>query len=199
MSSAKITLIGFYNYMEASERDLFLNLTLPAGIDKETLVNNILLRGGEFEVLYSNPEFMQFAIGNWAKKWERTIEKWVKALNIDYNPLENYDRIEEWTDTHTGSVTVHDESETSGAGTDKVSAFNSDVMRDNTSSSTSSNGSSDGSTINDLEDTHKGRLRGNIGITTSQQMLASELDIAAWNLYEHVTDLFLNEFVIPIY
>lgn len=199
MSSAKITLIGFYNYMKASENDLFLNMTLPEGIDKDTLVNNILLRGGEFEVLYSNPEFMQFAIGNWSKKWERTIEKWVTALSIDYNPLENYDRIEEWSETHTGSVTGHDENTSSGSGAEKISAFNSDTMRDNTSSSTSSNGSSDSSTINDLEDTHKGRLRGNIGITTSQQMLASELDIAAWNLYEHVTDLFLNEFVIPIY
>ena len=44
-----------------------------------------------------------------------------------------------------------------------------------------------------------GRIHGNIGVTTSQQMLQAELDIAQWNLYEHITDLFLSEFVIPIY
>jgi len=47
--------------------------------------------------------------------------------------------------------------------------------------------------------TRTGRAHGNIGVTTSQQMLQSELDIVAWNIYEHITDLFLQEFVIPVY
>ena len=51
----------------------------------------------------------------------------------------------------------------------------------------------------DVTFTHEGRIHGNIGVTTSQQMLQAELDIAEWNIYEHITDLFLTEFVIPIY
>ena len=46
---------------------------------------------------------------------------------------------------------------------------------------------------------HNGRIHGNVGVTTSQQMLEAELSLAEWNLYEHITDLFLSEFVIPIY
>ena len=46
---------------------------------------------------------------------------------------------------------------------------------------------------------HKGHIHGNIGVTTSQQMLQSELEIAQWNLYEHISDIFLSDFVIPIY
>ena len=46
---------------------------------------------------------------------------------------------------------------------------------------------------------HEGRIHGNIGVTTSQQMLEAELKIAEWNIYEHITDLFLSEFIIPIY
>ena len=46
---------------------------------------------------------------------------------------------------------------------------------------------------------HIAHIHGNIGVTTSQQMLQAELDIDMWNVYEHITDLFLNEFVIPIY
>ena len=42
-------------------------------------------------------------------------------------------------------------------------------------------------------------LSGNIGVTTSQQMLQSELDIARWNLYEHIADLFCSEFCIMVY
>ena len=41
--------------------------------------------------------------------------------------------------------------------------------------------------------------KGNIGVTTSQMMLQSELDIARWNLYEHIADLFCQEFCIMVY
>ena len=46
---------------------------------------------------------------------------------------------------------------------------------------------------------HLAHIHGNIGTITSQSMLESELNINAWNIYEHITDLFLTEFVIPIY
>ena len=52
----------------------------------------------------------------------------------------------------------------------------------------------------DLEAHHEGRVHGNIGVTTSQQMLESEMVLRLkWNLYEQITDLFLSEFVLPIY
>ena len=46
---------------------------------------------------------------------------------------------------------------------------------------------------------HTGRIHGNIGVTTSQQMLQSELDIARFNIYEEITDLFLKELTIYTY
>lgn len=47
---------------------------------------------------------------------------------------------------------------------------------------------------------HEGRVHGNIGVTTSQQMLESEMVLRLkWNLYDQITDLFLTEFVLPIY
>lgn len=211
MSSAKITTIGFYNFLNASNDDLFKLLVVPTGIDKQVLIDNILLRGGEFEVLYSDPYFYQNAIGVWSNKWQRTMQKWVEALAIEYSPLENYDRMEEWTDKNTGTVkntgTIDTENHTDTDITndDKISAFNSDTMRDNTSSHGVTDGNSNGTTTNDLTETndltghHVGRVHGNIGVTTSMQLLEAQLDIVAWNVYEHITDLFLNEFVIPIY
>ena len=58
---------------------------------------------------------------------------------------------------------------------------------------------SSGSETENSKNVHSGRLHGNIGVTTSQQMLEAELDIARWNIYEHITDIFLSEFIIPIY
>lgn len=213
MSSAKITTIGFYNYMKQINDDLFKLMVLPESdlLHKDTLINTILMRGGEFEVLYSDPYFYQTMVGFWSDKWKHTIEKWVNALSVDYNPLENYDRIEEWVDLNTGTVSNKNVLNTSDSGitntsaTEAVSAYNSDVMRNDNSTkgandySNTSVSDNDSTRTDNLQGKHTGRLHGNIGVTTSQQMLQSELDIAKWNLYENITDLFLAEFVVPLY
>lgn len=207
MSLSKITLIGFNNYYE----HLWDELILPSGINKGLLVNNILMRGGEFEVLYSDPEFMMHAIGVWSNKWRRTFEKWLKALSEEYNPLHNYDRHEIYTDDRDISRTENaigaDSSTSSGSGNteNKVSAYDVATYQPHDNSDTSSTGSTtsnsstnaSGRTYDVLK--HEAHLYGNIGVTTSQQMLKDELDIDTWNIYEHITDLFLNEFAIYIY
>lgn len=300
MSRAKMTLIGYYEYLDAVGVDLFADLSeLPAGIDKDTLESNIILQGGEFEVLYGDPYLLKHAVSPWVQKWYRTFEKWVTALNIEYDPLYNYDRTEEWTDTHTGTVTdagsgttsdsrtvnrsgendvsvteggsgtntrtddltekidgtghtetdgshdgEHDDTTTTSvsaydaadfAARDQVRGVGTDHSEDNTvtdsethstkkntgtvkdveshtGTSTTEGSHSDTETAqgsgtsssnnqrtNNLTDHHEARIFGNIGVTTSQQMLQSELDLAKWNLYEHITDLFLQEFTIMVY
>lgn len=203
MSSAKMTLIGLNKYLSLRDEDLFKYLELPQGIDKEVLVNNILLKGSEFEVIYADVNFMQLAVGNWSKKWSRTFTKWIEALTIEYNPLENYDRIEEWNDKENSSSTGHsvDSNNSYGDSLNNVSSYDSDSLRPNTStrSTTQTDGSTDLTNSGNREAIKTGRAHGNIGVTTSQQMLESELSIAQWNIYEHITDLFLQEFVIPLY
>lgn len=235
MSIAKITMIGFYNYLSNINDDLFKYLNVPEGIDKDTLINTILLRGGEFEVLYSDPVFFQNMIGVWSNKWQRTMSRWIEALNIEYNPLENYDRIEEWEDsgnklsssntsqneavTRNENAIAQDVSDSTGSGNTKNtrSAFNSadyqphdkaesSTTGSNTSSSlTSANGNTNtagnvaANTLDNTNAIHSGRVHGNIGVTTSQQMLEAELKISKWNIYEELTNLFLNEFCIYVY
>ena len=227
MAEAKITLIGFNNFMDSIGEDLFINLTFPEGIDRDLVKNNILMRGGEFEVLYSDPLFMQSAINVWSNKWYRTFKKWIEALAIDYNPLENYDRFEDSTDNstgkdiHTGSGnikntnTLNSETKEDGYGTSelKVSAFDSGSYQNKelteneygNESDFKSDGSSNTDTTEsrqidtDHTNKHTSRIHGNIGVTTSQQMLAAQIDISRFNLVENITDIFLREFTIPIY
>lgn len=229
---AKLTLIGMYNFDDT----LFEYLTLPDGIDKETLVNNILLQSGDFEVLYPNLDFLKMSIGAWSKKWQPTFERWQKVLAIEYDPLENYDRREHWTDTRDISGTLSSSTNESTSGsesstssgttsgntgsttTNKVSAYDSgnvlttkDQIEVTGSDGTSNSGQSslqnssthtgirNDSHSSDDDFEHTGRVHGNIGVTTSQQMLESELKLGYWNIYEKITDIFLTEFVLPIY
>ena len=203
MSSAKITTIGFYNWMQSQNDDLFSKMNLPVGIDKDTLINNILLRAGEFEVVYSNPFFYQNAIGVWSDKHKNTFEKWINALSIEYNPVENYDRMEEWEDKSNGNSIGETKGTTSlnSINENRVSAFDSDLYQPDSYNSNTSNGNDESNTkTNSINNSkHVGRVHGNIGVTTTQQMLESELSLAAWNVYEHITDLFIEEFCIAIY
>lgn len=263
MSTAKITMITLQKWMLSNNDSLFGDMLLPDGIDKDILTGNFLLRGGEFEVMYADPDFMKDAITLWSKKWYRTFDKWVTALALEYNPLENYDRKEDWTDTSNRgtknagrkdsgntrtfnnkdkrTIDTQDEEtidtqnertlDTTVTSEDTVSAYDSSSYQpskknvtENDGTDTMNNTGTDtyvhsgtdtmdySGTIKDeygegfSEETtdngktiHDGRIHGNIGVTTSQQMLESELVIAEWNLYEHITDLFLSEFVIPIY
>ena len=153
-------------------------------------------------------------------------------MEIEYNPLENYDRKEDWSDTlnkgistsarrDSGNTRTFDNSDTTTPGTTiteetKVSAYDASTYQPKQEVITSPTGSGDvlahsgtikdeygegssGSETENSKTVRDGRIHGNIGVTTSQQMLEAELKIAEWNLYEHITDLFLSEFIIPIY
>lgn len=252
MSSAKFTLIGCVKYYQSQGGDFFSNLTLPEGINKETLTNNILVRGGEFEVINGDPVFLHDMVDFWSKKYLPTLTRWVNALAIEYNPLENYDRMENWTDKTEGSgasstngttarknnqSTVsseqNDEEQTNITDRDKFSspptsehlrsAYDSssyspeskdvetgkfqtsnEITGNRSGSSAGSedenvNMSESNSSVLNNDSEHDGRVHGNIGVTTSQQMLQQELDLGYWNIYEKATELFLQEFTIPVY
>lgn len=230
MAQAKITLIGIENYLNP-DRSVFDSMILPEGIDKDVLIGSIILRCQEFELLYSDPEFLIPAVGVWSRKNYRTFDKWVKALEIEYDPLFNYDRTEEYTDTHTGSSNRTGSFNTSGSGSNTLTnnltdtsadtlthsekayndtnyvgttqdQSNGSITRTGTASNALSNtnqGSDSDQSNDNYTNVHKAKLFGNIGVTTSQQMLQSELDVARWNLYEHIADLFCNEFCIMVY
>lgn len=211
MSKAKFTLIGTYQYYNNAGGDLFELMDLPTGINKDTLCSNILLQGGEFEVQHGNPQFIHNAIGIWSKAWKESFQRWVDALAIEYAPLENYDRMEHWTDetdvagTGTSNSVGTLDNTTTGTVETTKSAYDSstyqpyDKVQSSETSDTDTTDRTNTTMSSDQDSEHNGRIHGNIGVTTSQQMLNQELDLGYWNLYQRITQLFLQEFVIPVY
>lgn len=284
MATAKLTLYGMYKHLANKDLDLFFGFNdLPALVKKDNLINMILRDGGEFEVLFADPVFMQDQIISWVEEHKWTFDKWAAALQIKYEPLNNYDRFETWadqarrenSDIRTGSRTEtgtdsHSETGSSaerenGSGekrtendsisnnmqradtgshsdtTNTVSAFNSsayepdnksvndtdsgtvntaagstkgtgteteqsgtdrstlDSRNEKTQQDSSGTDTSAGRSTGADQSQHVGHMYGNIGVLTSQQMLGAELQIAEWNMYQHITDLFLQAFTIPVY
>jgi hypothetical protein len=195
-------MIGLYNFMQYYEKDLFEKLELPSDVDKEVAIQNILLQCGDKEVLYPESDFMIEAIGMWSKKWQRTFTKWVTVLGIEYNPLENYDRQEAWSDStstsESSSASASDSASSSQLG--DVSAFNvSDYSPESKATSANNASSTSNASGNKYENSgHRGRIHGNIGVTTSQQMLLAELDVDRFNIYEEIALIFMREFVLAL-
>ena len=212
MENIRIPLMSLYNY----DNSIFDGLSLPDGINKETLIDKIMIRGGEYESVYTSVPFLKSAISNWGATHRHLIDKWLEVYNKDFEPLENYDRIEDWTDDAnnstigSGSTKGNDNTHAQGnvTGTNTVSAYNTNnLVNDNgtsqgntsdTSSSTQTDSTTQSNDIN--HSAHSGRIHGNIGVTTSMQMYESFWLLMGeyGDIYNAIATLFLQDFVVPI-
>lgn len=320
-----MTLIGIQTELQANQKSLSDTWTLDnTNYDAETLLGTIVQQGASFEPLYSDPDYFYLMSGLWWKRWKKTFQAWFDVLDMEYNPIENYDRQEQWhEDTldlgsesteHSTTTTVDNDTSYSNQGNDKtiedddnqltesgstktvtdqdtkntesgstgvsgsgtlrapgnsgsnsqtttnsVSAYDASTYQphdqtatttnrseDTTSNQTTTHGKIDTGT-NDVTETithgkvltgtddktttrtysetgsgandsttdvegtsatdrsndrdldHTGRIHGNIGVTTSQQMIESELKLRYWNVYEHIGSIFCKEMLISVY
>lgn len=110
MGRAKLTLMGmYYWWMNNEEGDFFDSLNLPtssiisAANLRTQVKNTILANGGEFGCLYGDPSWMRTMMSMWSGSmlpiWQRTLD----AIELSYDPLENYNRQEEWSESASGS------------------------------------------------------------------------------------------------
>lgn len=200
----RITLIGLYNWDDT----LFELLSLPEGYNKETFINSLLLEHGEKLVLYSDPDFMKKSIGLWANKWNLELSRIYDALTAEYNPIYNYDRYEQANDSRKSknSPNYQNIKEQTKASTseNKISADNSSDYQPenyNTSDMGTITQKIKGDTENLQEEYHHGaHMYGNIGVTTSAQMVTEVVkQRMEFNLYEAAGRLFANDLLIGIY
>lgn len=310
-----LSIITMYNY----DQTIFDEMVIPPEMDAELLTDNIMLELGELELLYNNPEMMKFAIGRWSAK---ELKKWIDLYAttvLEYNPIENYDRTETFTETEardleknntqtrsltgsnnetrnltgsnnetrsltgsdnetrtlaasnletrdlttgvTGTTTTTDNDVRGGSDSTKreVSAYNSAVLaiesidtqtlgstnnktvntsttQTGTDAGTVTTASTDTGTVNKaktdtgtvnvamtdagsvntatsdtgtvadettdkgtVENVRSGRAHGNIGVTTTQQMIEQERSAVKFNMYDYIVESFKQRFCILVY
>lgn len=267
--------------------DLFEDLELPSrpftnrgyndlyltgwDLDKETLVNNLMMDLAELNVLYTDPEFMQWAIGQWSTKELPVWQAMYETLFFKYNPVWNKDG----TRIHTGSVTMapgvaeteqttynlsdSDLRTTTNSGTlttvtDRDTTEDTDITEDTDSTSTTSVSAFDSTSFQNRDQTvvdasvvtdkgvtgteditetmtdarsvsesgTSGRTgtetlvksktgtdlqsisdtdteTGNIGVTSSQELVQRERDLAKFSIYDYIIESFKCRFCVLVY
>ena len=105
-------------------------------------------------------------------------EDWKKQLNAlreEYKPLENYNRIFIKEQDEDQKTTTTDNSQTTSE--NEKMAFDSEMYSKDTKTTTKGNGGEVVSNTKIKVNTYKETTTGNIGVTTNQQMLESELKL----------------------
>lgn len=191
MLKPTLTFRGLYNY----DNSIFDNCAFPDGVDADTVISHVMWDGGDLELLYSNADYIKDQMTHFcaamAYKWGKLYD----TLNLEYNPIENYDRIEEYTDNGTANTqaTRTDNLTTANA----AAPFNEETLKTRETDTQTGTVGNVGSNTTQLR--HSGRIHGNVGVTTSQQMLESERDVAMFNLYKIIADDIINYFCISIW
>lgn len=141
-----LDLITIFNY----DNTIFDNLQLPATMNKDDFINNLLLETAELELLYSRPDFLKFAIGAWSTKELSIWEKLDATLHYEYNPIYNTDRTETETVTEekTGKRNIDGSSTDTGTAN---STTNNNYKRDETSNDVRSVSSYDSDALKTAE------------------------------------------------
>lgn len=197
---ANLSILGLYNY----DPSVMMGFQVPAGMSLEDVRDSILFECAELEVIYPNLDTMRKAITMWTRSrlpmWERLYD----TTRLEYNPIENYDRQEDWTDTQNTSL----EGTNTYSGTDnteeKTIGFNGaaggglgespkDSSQSTSNHSTSTQGNNSGTS------THNGRVHGNIGVTTTQAMIKQEREINNFNMTAYIVDEFKKRFCLMVY
>lgn len=201
--TATLSVLGLYNYNSA----IFDAIKLPEEVNRKTLVDSLVTQLSGLEILYPDINIMENLIGVWSAQrldsWRRMAAVWTAT----YNPIHNFDRNEEWTQTGKGSDTSRGKTLGSGQANDhsisKIAGYDSEPLVDSASVDNSGNTSSESETENESltenETVHRGHLFGNIGVTKTQEMIRDEINLRASDIYQIIIDEFKNRFCIMVY
>lgn len=200
------------------DNTIFDNMIVPNGVDKDTVVDAILLDTAELSTLYSSPESLKNMITLWSRRQFHIWEELYLTTQYVYNPIENYDRhetehIEDKENTNltrdledvTNATTTGDYS---GHEDHKIAAFNNGLAN---STQTDSNGTStnkedrsykqEGSedTAFTTDDWRRNYTHGNIGVTTTQEMIQQQRDVVQFNIIDYIVCDYKKHFCIMVY
>ena len=186
--------------------DNFVSPEDPDGnpIPEGDIIDRIIYKYGDAPLFTPEPTVLKYYIGSWSSRRKPLWDRYYKAILEDYDPLENYNRIEKTTDylTHGETVTTDDDLTNGLTVENQISADNASAYQPDSKSSNT------GKDQRDITEKHEGtdkrdydsHIHGNIGVTTSQQMLASELDLVPrLDIIDYIADDFHAEFCLMLY
>ena len=216
-------ILTLYN-MYDDENTLFDDFVLPEKVNREDFLTRLMVECGELEVSLTRPAILKRAIGSWSRgrlpMWNRIGD----IQDFEYNPIWNVDGTVQHTGSNTNDRTYgrnrsgnlnesyeehRDETveSTSQLAADNVESWSND-NKTVTDTDTDVNGNrytTENEKINDTDnsvgsDSYTDVRTGNIGVTTTQQMMREEKEFwENYDLYGIIIKEFSHEFLLLVF
>ena len=212
---ARMSILGMLDY----DPDLFEDFVLPTAGDitdnAEVIADpwepdiglaivNIIRECNELELLYPSVPTMKLMIAIWSAVNFQTWCGLYNTMIYKYNPIWN----KEGTYTETHNLTVTDDytvtnMKTTHGGNIKnnVTGYDSSTYSPDTQMEQDTNDTTNGKTKNTHSD--RGTLTkaesGNIGVTSTQDMIRQQREIVEFNFYQYIAQSFKENFCIMVY
>ena len=156
-------------------------------LDRDDVINNILLQCAELEVIYPSPSMMKFAIGVWSASNQDAWNRLYATQLITYNPIWNVDA------DITQNRTVARDRDGTNQNINTVAGYNSEAW--------SNNNKDNGSFTDneDITDMFTESRTGNIGVTATQDLIKKEREVADFSIIEYITQSFKERFCLLVY
>ena len=190
-------------------------------INKSDFVDFLCFQTESMSLVIPDYTYLKKAIGTWSKahihEWQKMFDtlfyKYNPLWNKDYNTQETEAISKDRTNTQSSNASANSDNNNTGYthGYDGGASTETDPMnRTNTLSWTNSDktiGSATTQTTNQYAGTeHEGEVRnhsiieqGNIGVTTVQEMIEAERNIAKYSIEEYIADEFKKQFCIMLW
>lgn len=200
MAQPTLSIAGLYKFNE----HLFDDMYIPENLDRDTVVASIIMETEGLEALYVDVPFMMDAIKYWSITMKHKWDKLVASMNFDYNPIWNKDGVRVHTEEENKSSerdeTVADS--TASTSNNFGAGFNTTSGLTNRERDTVQN-SGQVKTDDDLKESTKRESKdieqGNIGVTSTQQLIKEEREVADINIYSIIAKDFKHKFCIQVY
>lgn len=168
---------------------------LPTEAEKQTAIDTICFECAELPLIYSEPGLFKHLIGMWSLQNFYTWKTLWNTTTLDYNPIENFDRFEEYTDMRTSKASSSGSS--SGNSSTQVRGFDGGNVVDKDNMKETGTTSNTGNSEDNFK--HTAHMHGTIGVTTSQAMIIQEREIAAFSFYKYLAADFKRQFCCMVY
>lgn len=196
MLQPRMTLYGMYQY----DPTLFEGVTLPEGMNKDLMVNQIIRQSGDLFPYYQVPPQVKLAITEWFTRRKPNFEKLWDGFTAEYNPIENYDRHEDSTETPNITHTLTNSGQDASENEADVQGYNATDYTPNSRTKSSGTSSTSGTDEESGTREYTSRVHGNIGVTTSAQMLEGELALRkGFDIYVLIAEEFETDNLIQVY
>lgn len=184
------------------DEHLLDNYELDNRLDRNLLNSEIMRECGNLMPLYTDTNTFRYFTEIWFRVYSKIISELIDTTEYEYNPIENYDRHEEGNisftdergtkDTHVRTPNINNET--------KTSAYDSDTYQPNTM--TTENGTETDTVEYTGKNTNTEKrglhIHGNIGVTTTQQMIDSQRKSVQFNVYNWIVSKYSSQMFVLV-